>query len=55
MVFNKREAIAIFSGKCFMLANVIYDDILTAGELSVDAEYAVESMFRQSEVILGEQ
>ena len=55
MIFNKRDAVAIFSGKCYMLADVIYFDMAKKGELSESTEEAIESMFHQSVAILGEQ
>lgn len=55
MVFNKRDAVAIFSGKCYMLADVIYFDMEKKGELSESTKEAIESMFHQSVAILGEQ
>lgn len=55
MVFNKRDAVAIFSGKCYMLADVIYFDMEKLGELTESTEQAIDSMFHQSMIILGEQ
>lgn len=49
-VISSREAIAIFSGKCHILADLLNRDIC-----SQDKEIVLDSMFQQSARILGEQ
>ena len=47
---SNKDHVAIFSGKCFMLADLVYMDI----HPDILAEI-IESMFRQSYKVLGEQ
>lgn len=51
VISNKREVVAIFTGKCFLLREMLLDD-------NIDdqcKEDVLDSMFEQSLMILGEQ
>jgi len=51
VIYNKREQVAIFSGKCFMLHDIVLESLMPDDVL----EDTIASMFEQSLFILGIQ
>jgi len=51
MNYSRRERIAIFMGKCFMLRGLVYDSEISYEEL----DDIIEAMFAQSLAVIGWQ